>query len=118
MLGGSIYWETDRSKRKEYHGLLEEKRKKEKHDAWIRELEEREREEEELRRLRDRIVRGQRAERREMMEGQRREEEGRIKEENVGQGKGGLGGVRCALEVGEGRGEILRAVRGMWDRRR
>jgi len=44
MLAGSAYWETDRKRRKEFEGLTEEKKKKEKHDAWIRELEARDEE--------------------------------------------------------------------------
>ncbi|EMC94477.1 hypothetical protein BAUCODRAFT_48025, partial [Baudoinia panamericana UAMH 10762] len=45
VVGGSAYWETDRKKRAEYDTLVEDKRKKEKHEAWLRELEAREEEE-------------------------------------------------------------------------
>jgi hypothetical protein len=39
MVGGSAYWESDRAKRGQFDELSEEKRRKEKRDAWIRELE-------------------------------------------------------------------------------
>ena len=48
MVGGSVYWEGDRSKRRQYDALVDEKKKKEKHEAWIKELEVREEEEKEL----------------------------------------------------------------------
>ena len=119
MLAGSIYWDKDRSKRKEYQGLIDEKKKKEKHDAWIRELEIRDQEEEELRALRDRIMKGQAAEREKMMEGDRRAIEAKTKED-VGQNKGGLGAVKSVLEESERMtaGPIMTAVRDLWDRRR
>lgn len=62
MVAGSAYWEGDRKKRKEFDGLLEEKRKKEKHDAWIRELEARDQEDKEMELLRSKMVRGRAAE--------------------------------------------------------
>ncbi|KAJ9627012.1 Respiratory supercomplex factor 1, mitochondrial [Taxawa tesnikishii (nom. ined.)] len=58
MVGGSAYWESDRAKRKQYEGLLDDKKRQEKRDAWIKELEARDAEEEELRRMRDRMIRG------------------------------------------------------------
>ncbi|KAI9725477.1 MAG: Respiratory supercomplex factor 1, mitochondrial [Chrysothrix sp. TS-e1954] len=39
IVAGSLYYKEDRAKRKEYQGLLSEKKAKEKRDAWIRELE-------------------------------------------------------------------------------
>lgn len=56
MLAGSVYWESDRSKRKQYNELLDEKKRKEKHENWIKELEIRDQEEEELRRERQKIL--------------------------------------------------------------
>lgn len=56
MVAGSAYWESDRAKRKQYDGLVDEKKKKEKHEAWLRELEARDEEEQELRKLRDKII--------------------------------------------------------------
>jgi len=49
---GAIYWKEDREKRKQFQGLLSDKRAKEKRDAWIRELEIRDQIEEEERGLR------------------------------------------------------------------
>jgi len=41
-----VYWREDREKRKTYRGLVDEKRAREKKEAWIRELEIREAEDE------------------------------------------------------------------------
>jgi len=48
MVAGSMYWETDRQKRKEFEGVLAEQKAKEKNEAWIRELEARDKEEKEF----------------------------------------------------------------------
>ena len=56
MLAGSVYWESDRAKRKEYDGLLDDKKRKEKHEQWIRELEVREEEEQEMRKERQQML--------------------------------------------------------------
>jgi hypothetical protein len=53
MVAGSMYWETDRNKRKEFEAVLAEKKAKEKNEAWIKELEARDEEEKELRRERE-----------------------------------------------------------------
>jgi len=45
MLAGSMYWQEDRNKRKEFEGVLAEKTRQEKRDKWIRELEVRDEEE-------------------------------------------------------------------------
>ena len=97
MVAGSAYWETDRSKRKQFDELTEEKRRKEKRDAWIRELEIRDQEEDELRRIRDKVVSAR------------------------GRGEGGSGsGIASALERSEGRhsGGVMNAVRNLWEGRR
>lgn len=39
MLGGSVYYNADRLKRKEYTDLQKQKQEQDKRDAWIRELE-------------------------------------------------------------------------------
>ena len=39
MVAGSIYWKSDRQKRKEVEGLVAERKAREKNEAWIRELE-------------------------------------------------------------------------------
>lgn len=46
MCAGAVYWREDREKRKTYRGLIDEKRAREKKEAWIRELEIREAEDE------------------------------------------------------------------------
>jgi hypothetical protein len=49
MVAGSMYWQTDRQKRKEFEGALAEQKAKEKNQAWIRELEARDEEDKALR---------------------------------------------------------------------
>lgn len=112
MLGGSAYWESDRAKRGQFDELSEEKRRKEKRDAWIRELEVREEEEQELRRLRDNLVRGRAAESTGLAEETARKAELAAKEkENAGRV------VRSVLERGDVEGPVMAAVRGLWSRR-
>jgi hypothetical protein len=53
MVAGSMYWEADRKKRKEFDGAVSERKAKEKNAAWIRELEARDEEEKEIRALRE-----------------------------------------------------------------
>ena len=114
MLAGSIYWESDRSKRKQYNGLVKEKEQKEKHEAWLRELEARAEEEEELKRMRSKIVQAQRAERQQLTEGQARDTEAKIN-----QTKGEFGDVKSVLEDSEMRGgSIVAELRRLWDSRR
>ncbi|KAL2074031.1 hypothetical protein VTL71DRAFT_7809 [Oculimacula yallundae] len=62
MIGGSMYWQTDRQKRKEYDVVVAEKKAKEKNALWIKELEARDEEEKELKAERTR--RRERAEKR------------------------------------------------------
>ena len=116
MLGGSAYWESDRAKRGQFDELTEEKRRKEKKDAWIRGLEVREAEEDELRRIRDNLVRGRAAERVGLTEGAARKAEEEAMARKNGGGNGS--GVLSVLEKGEGRGDgpVLAAVRGLWRR--
>jgi hypothetical protein len=54
MVAGSIYWDADRKKRKEFEGAVAERKAKEKNAAWIRELEARDEEEKEIRAMRER----------------------------------------------------------------
>ena len=49
MLAGSVYYEAERSRRKEFEGVVAEKKGKEKNEAWIRELEARDKEDKEWR---------------------------------------------------------------------
>jgi hypothetical protein len=59
VCAGAIYWKEDREKRKTYRGLVDEKKAKEKREAWIRELEIREMEDEREREKRRRRRRGE-----------------------------------------------------------
>lgn len=54
MVAGSMYWQTDRQKRKDFDKTVQEAKAKEKNAAWIRELEARDEEEKEFRAMRDR----------------------------------------------------------------
>lgn len=49
MVGGSYYYKADRVRRKEFDGLVAERKAKEKNEKWIQELEARDREEKEWR---------------------------------------------------------------------
>lgn len=53
MVAGSMYWQKDREKRKEFEAVVEEKKALAKNEAWIRELEARDREEKEIRAARE-----------------------------------------------------------------
>ena len=48
MLLGSMYWKTDRQKRKDLEDVVKERKAKEKKEAWIRELEARDIENKEI----------------------------------------------------------------------
>ena len=52
MVAGSVYWQTDRQKRKEFDKAVADRNAQEKREAWVRELEARDEEEKELRALR------------------------------------------------------------------
>lgn len=53
IVAGSFYYQTDRNKRKEFEGVVAEKKAKEKNEAWIRELEARDREDKDWRARRE-----------------------------------------------------------------
>lgn len=53
LVVGSMYWQTDRQKRKEFDKVVQERKAKEKNEAWIRELEARDKEENDLRARRE-----------------------------------------------------------------
>jgi hypothetical protein len=55
LCAGSAYWAEDRKKWKEFEGIVEERKKREKNEAWIRELEARDEEDK-----REREARGRR----------------------------------------------------------
>ncbi|SMQ49578.1 unnamed protein product [Zymoseptoria tritici ST99CH_1A5] len=119
MIAGSAYWEGDRKKRKQYDGLVEEKKTKEKHEAWLRELEIRDEEEQELRKMRNRLMQSKTAERMNLTEAEKRSIENKQKQE-AGQPKGGFGEVRSVLEDSEskGQGRIFAAAQELWRGRR
>ncbi|KAK3675401.1 Respiratory supercomplex factor 1, mitochondrial [Recurvomyces mirabilis] len=106
MVAGSAYWESDRQKRNQFNELKSDVEKKEKHSAWLRELEARQEEEDEMRRVRERYI------------------QGRVQERNGGQGSAsareGFRDVKSVLEVCEerGSGPIMAAVRALWEGRR
>ena len=90
MLGGSYYYNADRLLRKEYDDLQEMKKKQEKRDRWIKELEARDEEDKEWReklgKVRD--MKREEAEKAVMEEKNRRE----------GRSEGGKGIVKAAKE--------------------
>ncbi|KAL5352993.1 Respiratory supercomplex factor 1, mitochondrial [Pseudogymnoascus australis] len=49
MVAGSMYWKSDRQKRKEFDDVVAERKAKEKNELWIKELEARDEEEKEIR---------------------------------------------------------------------
>lgn len=53
MVAGSVYWQTDRQKRKEFDAVVAEKKAKEKNLLWIKELEARDQEDKEWKAARD-----------------------------------------------------------------
>ena len=54
MVAGSMYWKSDRQKRKEFDDVVAERKAKEKNQLWIKELEARDEEEKEIRAERER----------------------------------------------------------------
>ncbi|KAG4438905.1 Respiratory supercomplex factor 1, mitochondrial [Cadophora sp. M221] len=89
MVGGSMYWQTDRQKRKEYDVVIAEKKAKEKNELWIKELEARDDEEKELK-----------------AERQRRRE--RLEKRQAGLGADGK--EKVAAEAGEKKGVLEKVV--------
>lgn len=116
MVAGSVYWESDRVKRQQYDKLTEEKKKKERHELWLKELDIREQEEQELRRLRDNFIRGQDAEQRKLSKADKETAETSAKESSE-QPKGDLGKIKSALEEADMRRSrpIFTAVKRLWD---
>lgn len=54
MLVGSMYWQKDREKRKEFEGVVAERQRAEKREKWLRELEARDEEEKVFRAMMER----------------------------------------------------------------
>lgn len=105
MLAGSVYWSKDRDKRKEFEGVVAERKRQDKHQAWLRELEARDVEEKmfraRLERARERHRQGDSSEQREDVTG---EERGRPEGPETSVGSV----VEEAKEKGQG---VLRTVR-------
>lgn len=59
LVAGNVYWQKDRVKRKEYEKLVEERKRMEKRERWLRELEMRD---EEDKAWKERLGRGGRQE--------------------------------------------------------
>ncbi|KAJ9658456.1 Respiratory supercomplex factor 1, mitochondrial [Coniosporium apollinis] len=102
MLAGSVYWSKDRDKRKEFEGMVAERKRQDKHQAWLRELEARDVEEKmfraRLERARERHRQGDFSE-----EPQERVDQGR---------EGPQGAVESVVEEAKEKGAgVLRTVR-------
>lgn len=114
MVGGSAYWESDRAKRKEFDGLVADKQKKERHEAWLKELEARDEEEQELRALRDKLMKARTAEKQGFTQDEKKLLEEKQRRDS-GQNPGGFGSIRSALEESERRRtSIMGAAMELW----
>ena len=92
---GSMYYQTDRQKRKEFDGVVADRKAKEKNEAWIRELEARDQEDKDWRARREAI-------------------------EQAAKSPNAVGAAKSVLEKSERRGEggILDAVKELVQGRR
>lgn len=114
---GSLYWDNDRKRRKEYTNLVKEKKDKERNEKWIRELEIREEEEEELRRVKEK-VRQEQARHRERLMAKGEEAKEGVKQKAKEVKDTVSDKVRSSMEDGDTAGPILRSVRDLWTRSR
>ncbi|THX06240.1 hypothetical protein D6D18_02922 [Aureobasidium pullulans] len=112
MVAGSAYWEKDRNKRKEYNDLVDEKKKKDKRDAWIKELEARDDEEKEIAAMKKRLAQARGAEEKRLSEEKARAVEAKIQSDTSGI-------IRSVLEAGESRYDspLMNAARKLWQSR-
>jgi len=124
VVGGSAYWENDRKRRKQFEELSEEKKQKDKHQAWIRELEIREQEEAEMQKMKDRVIQGRKAEQKGLTEKQAQLAEKEIKKEITAVTReatktDGSSITRSVLEAGESRHDsrMLTAALDIWKTR-
>jgi hypothetical protein len=108
MVAGSAYWEGDRAKRKQFDGIIEEKKKKEQHEAWLKELEIREEEEQELRAVRKKLMEGRTVEKKKIVEEERRTAEMSKEAETR------LGDLGSSETDQKKSGSVLSAVKDLW----
>ena len=103
MVAGSWYYKADRTRRKEFDGLVAEKKAKEKNEAWIRELEARDQDDKEWRAKMNAAASGKKA------------VTGRVVTEDAALEKGWADKVAADAEEGarEGRqeGPVVKAVK-------
>jgi len=117
MIAGSAYWQTDRQKRKEFDKVVEERKAREKNEAWIRELEARDEEEKDIRRFREArrrgvsvdVVRGEEEVKEAMIKMERDEKKVKVLEKLAEKGAGSVEEVE--MEV-KGKG-VLESVQEM-----
>jgi hypothetical protein len=112
MVAGSAYWEGDRAKRKQFDGIIEEKKKKEQHEAWLKELEIREEEEQELRAVRKKLMEGRTVEKKKIVEEERRTAEMSKEAETR------LGDLGSSETDQKKSGSVLSAVKDLWPGRK
>lgn len=102
MAAGSMYWQEDREKRKEFDALQQQKKAQEKRDAWLRELEARDEEE--------KAMKARREKRRQQMAADRASQE---------KGTASLTETKSPIESNERRGlGVAEAVRDLLASRR
>lgn len=114
MAAGSMYWQEDREKRKEFDALQSQKKAQEKRDAWLRELEARDEE--------DKAFKAK-LEKRRLLNAERAAEtkEKAAQDEKVAAAAAtaSLTETKSALEPSEGRGvSVVEAVKDLLARKR
>jgi len=107
MVGGSAYWESDREKRRQFDGIVEERKKKEQHESWLKELEIREEEEQELRQMRSKLMQGRRSEKMKAAEAEKK-----LAAQQASQSAEGSGEGKSAEEAKAG--SVFSAVKDIW----
>jgi hypothetical protein len=99
MIAGSMYWKSDRQKRKEFDAVVKERKAKEKNELWIKELEARDEEERAIRAERERKMRRLAPEKAGRAEQSKATESAKhpVLEELAGQGKDSEGGSATSI---------------------
>ena len=104
MLGGSVYYNADRLRRKEYNDLIAYRKAQEKKEAWIRELEARDLEDKEWRDKLGKVRDFEREEREKKMIEEKRRREGRSDDN-----RGVLAAVKGEIRRGKEKEMVLEA---------